>query len=443
VDALVKDKQFIEANIMRILVYVIFFAFVQTLPAGAAEERYPVGHLDQGLPLPDFVLTPYHEDPNHVLNRVFRASFLVMTAPAEVGLALPREHRDPAEFFRKPWYFAVRPGTPADQKLFGGDTRLLCRDGFTSGEAKAFAQVLAEVDGEMVRTLKDRPELAVMFQHDLMRIAQRLMDTGRNPELLKPITAAIRRIALPSNQLEQLTSTYELGLKHKSINSELPLDLLRAEPPLNGPYIELLRTSTSLFNASHTLAWSRVFVAWPTSRKDLIAFLSAQSKSGSMGSMEVPIGTKSVLLQGVVAIDDQGRPHATPLAFDVRVKWLANRDPMSVENRTTTRDGIQIHTYEMRRMSLRQNAYDYLFRALHDDDQALFRDYGALKHTTLAAQCAVCHRLHDVSDANLGGFITLSPSAKPRPAVTGLERLRLAEREVQQFLVKLRKAVGD
>ena len=84
-----------------------------------------------------------------------------------------------------------------------------------------------------------------------------------------------------------------------------------------------------------------------------------------------------------------------------------------------------------------------LFRALHDDDQAMFRDYGALKHTTLAAQCAVCHRLHEVPDANLGGFITLGPSAKPRPAVTGLERLRLAEREVQQSLVKLRKVVGD
>jgi hypothetical protein len=58
--------------------------------AEAAEERYPVGHPDQGLPHPDFVVTPYHADQNHVLNRVFRASFLVTTIPAEVGLALPR-----------------------------------------------------------------------------------------------------------------------------------------------------------------------------------------------------------------------------------------------------------------------------------------------------------------------------------------------------------------
>lgn len=425
---------------MRMVVYVIFLSLTLTLPAGAVEERYPVGHPDQGLPHPDFVLSPYHEDPNHVLNRIFRASFLVTTAPAEVGRALPREHRDPSEFFRTSWYFAMRPGTPADQKLFGGDSRLLSRDGFTSTEAMTFAKALSEVEGEAVRALKSRPELAVLFQHDLLRVAERLMETGRNPELLKPIVTAVRRVALSSNQLAQLTSTYELGLKFGSIDSNLPSNLLRGEPPVEGRYVEFLRQSTSLFNASRTLAWSRVFVAWPTSPKGLFDFLSLHPKDAKV---EVPIGTTSVLVQGVVSIDNQGLPHGTPLAFDVRVKWLANRDPMSVENRTTTRDGIQIRAYEMRRMPLRQNAHERLFRGLHDDDQALFRDYGTLKHTTLAAQCAVCHRLHEVSDAHLGGFITLGPSAKPRPAATREERLRLAEREVLQFLVKLRKAGGD
>jgi hypothetical protein len=426
------------AVVISLIIFVLPLG--QAWTTGAVEEQYPVGHPDQGLPQPGFVFTPYHEDPNHVLNRIFRTSFLVTTAPAEVGLALPREHRDPAEFFRKSWYFAVRPGTPADAKLFGGDTRHLSRDGFTPGEATSFAQALAAADAEETRILKNRPELAVMFQHDLLRIAERLMDTGRNPELLKPIVTAIKRTALSSDQLSQLPSTYALGLKFKSINSDILPDLLRVEPPIHGRTVELLRTSTGLFDASHTLAWSRVFVAWPTSRKDLIDFLSAHSKGASI---EVPVGTTSVLVQGVVAVDDQGRPHATPLAFDVRVKWLANRDPMSVENRTTTRDGIQIQAYELRRMSLRQGDYGRLFRTLHDDDQAMFRDYGALKHTTLAAQCAVCHRLHDVSDANLGGFITLSPSAKPRPAVTGLERLRLAEREASKFLAALMKTVKE
>lgn len=73
-----------------------------TLPAGGVEERYPTGHPDQGLPQPDYALAPYHEEPNHILNRIFRTSFLLNALPAEVGLSLPREHRDPNEFFRTP-----------------------------------------------------------------------------------------------------------------------------------------------------------------------------------------------------------------------------------------------------------------------------------------------------------------------------------------------------
>ena len=419
-----------------------FFIFALALAwnTGAAEEQFPVGHPDQGLPRPEFVPAPYHEDPNHALNRVFRASFLSTVAPAEVGLALPREHGDPAEFFRKPWYFAVRPGTPADRKLFGGDVRLLSREGFAPDEAPSFARALAEVDGEAALTLKKRPELAALFQHDLMRLAQRLMETGRNPELLRPIGSAVNRVALTPAQLSQLPSTYDLGLKNGSLDSALPQDLLRVDPPGNGTYLELLRNSTRVFDASRTLAWSRVFISWPSAREGLMGFLSAHGKDGNV---EVPTGTISVLVQGVVAVDDRGRPHATSLAFDVRVKWLANRDPMSGQNRTTSRDGIQIRAYELRRASLRQGAHNRLFRLLHDDDQALFRDYGTLKHTTLAAQCTLCHRLHGVSDAYLGGFITLGPSARPRPATTGSERLRLAEREASQFLAGLEKAAKD
>lgn len=136
-------------RILNLVAFILALALAS--PAVGLDERYPIGHPDQGLPRPDAIWSPYHVDPTHALNRVFRASFLVTTIPAEVGLALPREHRDPAEFFRKPWYFAVRPGTSADQKLFGGDTRLLPREGFTSGEATAFAQALAELDGDAVR----------------------------------------------------------------------------------------------------------------------------------------------------------------------------------------------------------------------------------------------------------------------------------------------------
>lgn len=439
VDLAEREVESMKRPLPLIIPFIVFIVSL-SCPVFAFSERYPVGHLDQGLPQPDYVLNPYHEDPDHVLNRIFRASFLVTTTPAEVGLALPREHRNPADFFKKGWYFSVRPGTPADQKLFGGDTRLLSREGFSPEEARAFAKALEEVDGDVVKFLKNRSELAVMFQHDLMRLAERLIDAGKNMELLKPIATVFRKVALPSDQLAKLTPTYELGLRFKSIDESLPQDLLRTQPPISNPYVELLRSSTSLFDASHTLSWSRVFIAWPTGSKGLNQFLSDQAKGHKV---EVPIGTKSVLVQGIVAFDDRGRPFATPLAFDVRIKWLENRDPLSFENRTTTRDGIQIRAYELRRTFLRGGDDARLFRPIHDDDQALFRDYGALKHTTQAAQCAVCHRLHEVSDAHLGGFITLSPSAKPRPATTGLERLRLAERETSTFLKRLEKKMEN
>jgi len=76
------------------------------------------------------------------------------------------------------------------------------------------------------------------------------------------------------------------------------------EAPLNGHYVELLRQSTSLFNASHSLAWSRVFVAWPTAPKDLFLFLSSQSKGQGI---EVPMGPSPYSCRGH-AVDDQGRP---------------------------------------------------------------------------------------------------------------------------------------
>jgi hypothetical protein len=98
------NKRLFEVTIKGILSLAIFVAFSLAPPAGALEERYPVGHQDQGLPHPDFVLAPYHEDSNHILNRIFRASFLATAVPAEVGRALAREHLDPTEFFRKPWY---------------------------------------------------------------------------------------------------------------------------------------------------------------------------------------------------------------------------------------------------------------------------------------------------------------------------------------------------
>jgi len=53
------------------------------------------------------------------------------------------------------------------------------------------------------------------------------------------------------------------------------------------------------------------------------------------------------------------------------------------------------------------------------------------------------HRLHGVSDAYLGGFYYPRPLGPARPATTGSERLRLAEREASQFLGSIEKAAKE
>jgi hypothetical protein len=71
------------------------------------------------------------------------------------------------------------------------------------------------------------------------------------------------------------------------------------------------------------------------------------------------------------------------------------------------------------------------------DDQDLFRDYGTLKHTTYRAQCSLCHRNSDTPEPELGGFPVLRHHAGAAFALTGTERLRLAEQQVARLLADL------
>jgi hypothetical protein len=82
---------------------------------------------------------------------------------------------------------------------------------------------------------------------------------------------------------------------------------------------------------------------------------------------------------------------------------------------------------------VRSGAPAQRFRRVDADDQELFRDYGTLKHTTYRAQCALCHRNTDTPEPELGGFPILRPHARAEFALSGEERLRLAEAQAQRF----------
>ncbi|MGE3171483.1 MAG: hypothetical protein AB7O97_02580 [Planctomycetota bacterium] len=421
------------------LVVSVFWSSVSTalVAQGDAGQRWrPADHPDRGLPDPAAVWTPYDPDPRHPLNRVFRTLWLATAIPAEVGAALPREHGDAAEFFAAGWYFGKRKGSGGDARRFGGDGRQLPRESFTDDERAALIEDLASIDGEVAAALRARPRLAVWFQSDLLRTARRLQDTEANPELLAPLLAAARRIALPAAVLRgEGLATFALA------------DLAAVAPGFVGDrLVELDRRSTRLFDARFSGMWSSVYVAWPQDAADDLARWMAAATGSPKALPPVPVGLGAVLVQGLVAMDDAGVARATDVVVDVRLQTLANREPLGAANGTTTRDGVDFRVFWLERQALREcldraSPVDLrAFRAWHDDDQVLFRDYGTSKHTTIAAQCALCHRRTHTPDEPLAGFLVLRPSATPRPVAAADARRRLAEQEFGRFLDDLRAA---
>jgi hypothetical protein len=152
----------------------------------------------------------------------------------------------------------------------------------------------------------------------------------------------------------------------------------------------------------------------------------------------VPIGFRAVLVQGVVAMAQDGTPRATPVVVDVRTQVLQNRDPLAADNATFTRDGLDFGIWQLTREGLRRGDLAQTFRRVLPDDQDLFRDYGTSKHTTYRGQCALCHRVSDSPEPQLAGFPVLRPHVRAALATLGTERLRLAEEQAGKLFARLR-----
>ncbi len=389
--------------------------------APADERRHGADSPDRGLPRAAAPLAPYHADPEHLLNRIFRCCWLARLTPAEVGAVLPREG---AHELSEGWVHDKRAGGAGDERWFGGDGRQLPRERFEAEEQAQLLAALEALDEAALAPLRARAELAVLFQHDLLRVALRLEDSGANPTLIPALRKAARELALPAEELRKLPSTLagvDLG----------PQVAAALAAPESSPYREVLRRSTRLFDAERTLLWSRVWLAHPDGVEALAALLP--EARGEQGAPTAPLGLRAVLVQGIVALDAEGRACATPLVVDVRTQTLSNRAPLALDNPSFTRDGIDFELHQLEREALRTGAVAARFRRIDPDDQDLFRDYGTLKHTTYRAQCALCHRNTDTPEPELGGFPILRPHARAQLASSGEERLRLAESQAQRY----------
>ncbi|MCA8972445.1 MAG: hypothetical protein KDC95_21840, partial [Planctomycetes bacterium] len=348
---------------------------------------------------------PYHDSPSHVLNRVFDAMQFATVTPVRVGLAIESEHDDARAFYVLRWVHATRPGSDADRGRYGGDERQLVREGFDEVEEAKLRTLLDTLDDEARKELHETPELAIYFQHDLLRMAQRLADTKRNAELIPRLLEAAKWAALPAEYFHREVARFDA--LHAILAKSEGRHVAKKEQ-----FSEVLRKSTRLFDASRTLLWSRVWLAHPGEGAALRALIDT-ARDGK--SVEAPIGLEAILAQGIVAIDDHGEPHATKVVIDLRHQRLANRDALSVDNATTSHDGVDFGIWFLSREALRKGGID-AFATVEQDKATIFRDYGSLKRTTYRAQCTLCHRTTDTPEPHLGGFPLLRAHAKPQVA---------------------------
>jgi hypothetical protein len=385
----------------------------------------------RGLPSPEAAWRPYDQDLAHPANRIFASTFLVELVPAEVGAALPAEAENATAHGADARHFGKRPGEERDRRLFGGDALQLPRESFSEAESKALLAALEELRGEPLAALRTSTFACVWLQNDILRLARRLLDTDANPELLAPLLDAARRLAFPRAQL------LDSGLATFSTK-----DLAAIEPGIDPEKIvEVERRSTRLFDAERSLLWSRVFFHWPgNDGRDFAAELAAIAKGEAP---KVPTDARAILVQGIVALDDRGAPCATPLAIDVRLQQFVGAADPAAAKATTTHDGVDFRMFWLSRETLRTKGGAVTlrdFREVGDEDQVLFRDYGTLKHTTVGAQCTLCHRVSGTPEPELAGFPLLRKTAQPRVASSPTARLELAEREFVKFLAALASA---
>lgn len=392
-----------------------------------AQQRWIPSGNDQGLPSPSARWLPWSDDEGHPANVVFRSTWLAELSPAEVGFALPAESMRAGQQGAEARYFGKRDGRPEDRRLFGGDGMQLPRESFSDKESNALREALDALRDESLDRIRATPSSCAWLQHDLLRTARRLLDCQTNPELLTPLLDTARRLALP-----------RASLTDRELSTFSPEQATQFDPELDPErLVEVERRSTRLFDAERSLLWSRVFLHWPADAEPRLPETLAAIASGD--TPEVPVGARAILVQGIVALDDQGKPCATELAIDVRMQRFVGAEGAAA-SASTTRDGVDFRVFWLEREALRRKSGKVTltdFRGLVDEDQALFRDYGTLKHTTLGAQCTLCHRTSGTPEPELAGFPLLRKNAQATVASSPKARAELAERQFGKFLAEL------
>ncbi|MCC9609677.1 cytochrome-c peroxidase [Blastopirellula sp. JC732] len=429
----------------------IFFvsAFVPAQYAMAQQPAaafYPVGHSLEGLPASEQSQAVYHADVNHSLNRLHHLLFVDQLVPEEVQTQLPGEMQSagvtPQELYQGKWYFGKRAGTDADLKYFGGDVRVSPVRQFSTEERAELVKLLAELSSpERREELIASPLQQLLVQWDVMSVWWQLEKANSDDlQLLTAMASAIRSLALGRDEIEQLPSGFA-QLQSQFENSApiatskpfLPDDFDPSAATDSSPWLEIGRKSSALFQAERTLHASHVYYNFGgrNETKDLLAAIQA----GDDVSPNPPGTIQTALVQTLVVVDDQLRPIATPVIDDIRIRMSNPSTDQNALDASSSRDGSSHWIFRRTRAGSILDP-EHPFRFVPDTAQALFVEYGSLKHATYAAQCALCHRLTNGGGQAPFGIRSLSKHAAAHIAAAD-ERTQLAESEMAAVVERL------
>lgn len=416
-----------------------------------ASHFHPRGHALEGLPSSGELQAIYDANPTSFWNRLHHLLFVAELIPEEIQAELPQERerlgRDLAATYAKQWYFEKRKGESNDKKHFGGDIRVSPRKSFSISERETLFEMLRQVPDEAKRSREtDSPHVLLLKQWDLLSVWWALeREKCPDEELLQAFCKAIVATSQPREALAKLSSGLEDIRLLKSSDSTastqaayVPSDLQLESAPDN-PWLEIERKSSALFRANRSLRATRVFVH--AGSREASESLLAAAQSNPVASVTVPSPTQTLLVQQLVTIDDKLEPIATPVIDELRVRALVGPAELSSTSQTSSRDGSSHWIYQRTRYgTVRDDSND--FRFVPDSSQALFLEYGTLKHATFAAQCALCHRRTDSGGQAPEGIRSFSKYASARIASPG-ERNTLAESEMQEVVATLKRRLSQ
>ncbi len=417
-------------------------------PAPRVVERFAAGHSREGLPISGTPVPTYARDADHWLNELHALLFTQSLVPEEVAAVLPTErtNRADADFFVKGWQFGKRKGTELDRTTFGGDVRV---SAVVTVDAKRRERLVLLLDRlssadrvAAVPELKE-PLARLMLQWDVLSLWWRLESDRKwkhdDPELLTAMAKAVRALAQPKQVLEGLPSGATELIKQFADRTEakspsepfLPPTLFDQSP--KSGWVEIERKSTRLFRGDTALRTSRVFLDAGTRTRSVELIEAANAKAARP---EVPTGTQVGLVLTLVGFDESLIPVATPVVDEVRVRRVTGPFRLGADNSTSSHDGIDHWVYFRSRSGSLLGGQP--FRFIPDTTQGLFLEYGSAKHTTFAAQCALCHRAEINTLSAPMGISSLNPAARPRVLDKPDTRFRLAEEEMKSVAERLR-----